>query len=93
MYELLGLIEYLLRGLVRLLAGPRDRRRIADFFEGRGEQVREIRWTPLAAGWMSHWYNRFYEVQYDDVGGIARSAKCRTSWRKDVEITSDQAAD
>lgn len=82
----LEFVHLLLRGVAWIISGPLDRRRIWWFFEGRGESVGAIRWTPVATGWMSHWYDRIYSVQFVDAKGVTQTAKCRTSWRTGVVV-------
>ncbi len=85
---MLEFIEWAIRGLLWIAAGPLDRRRIRRFFECRGESVESIRWAPLTTGWMSHWYDRLYCVRYDNARGSVEMANCRTSWWTGVIITS-----
>ena len=83
---LLEFIHWVVGGLLWLIAGPLDRRRIKQFFSRRGESVQAIRWAPLTTGWMSNFHDRIYSVRYDDAKGASKTADCRTSWRSGVVI-------
>ena len=86
------LLDLLAEVLIRLVAGPWDRHRITQFFEQRGQRVREITWSPFATGWLSNWYDRFYNVAYDGGNGDAQQTTCRVSWRHGVVLMDEEEA-
>ena len=89
MLEILELLASFASAVVRLFAGPFDRRRISRFFENRGERVREIEWAPFSTGWLSNWDDRFYRVEYRSSDGDSQTTICRTSWRTGVVVTDE----
>jgi hypothetical protein len=72
------------------VTGPLDRRRIAGFISQRGHHLHSIRWSPLATGWLSHWYDRFYEVEFEDSDGKRHSVTCRTSMTTGVVVVEEE---
>lgn len=88
MLEVLGIIDCLIYGTVRIIADPFDRRRIRRFFKFRGSHVWSVEWSPLSSGWIRYWHDRFYDVTYEDGGGKRQAAKCRTNWGR-VQIIDE----
>lgn len=91
--SMLELLEFLTSVVIRMVAGPFDRRRIARFFETRGVSVRQIQWSPFSSGWLGNWHDRFYSVEYEAGNGDPRTTVCRTSWRTGVVVTDEDDLD
>ncbi|MDZ4857628.1 MAG: hypothetical protein SGI88_01495 [Candidatus Hydrogenedentes bacterium] len=74
----------------RLVAGGRDKKRIAEYLASRGSHAHSIRWAPFSIGFLSERTARFYQVQYVDVDGNEHDATSKTKMFSGVYWTEDE---
>src|SRR5580700_8853061 len=67
----------LMFGLMRLLRGTSDRRRIEEYLARLGGRLEQMAWTPFARGASPG--QRTYRIIYADSTGLQREATCKTS--------------
>lgn len=73
----------------RVIAYFLDKDRIAEYIEGRGSKIDNIKWTPFGAGWFGEKNARIYSVMYYDKDENIHVATCKTSMFAGVYLTED----